>query len=120
MVTQRDGAAAAETLADDAFDLALLDTQLPSRDGFEVLEEIPEERRNAEAWYAIGRVHRLKGDAEASRENLLRAYEADPNRYEVLKALAEVELPVESVERDAVVLAEGGAAGPRILDGAHP
>jgi CheY-like chemotaxis protein len=38
--TRRDGAAAYESLANDAFDLALLDVQLPSRDGFDVLEQI--------------------------------------------------------------------------------
>ncbi len=37
---QQDGQGAFERLADDSFDLALIDVQLPMRDGFEVLEEI--------------------------------------------------------------------------------
>jgi len=57
------------------------------------LLKIPEARRGAEAWYAIGRVQRLQGNAAAAYAALKQAQEKDPGRYEVLHALFLLDAP---------------------------
>jgi len=73
------------------------------------LLKIPEARRGAEAWYALGRVQALQGDAKASYADFLKAQEKEPGRYEVLRALFQVEAPAgrvaESQRRVAAALA---------------
>lgn len=56
------------------------------------LEAIPEERREVEAHYALGRVHTLRGDAEAARRHLDAAWKADPVRPEILRALVDLDV----------------------------
>jgi tetratricopeptide (TPR) repeat protein len=56
------------------------------------LEAIPAEQRDAEANYALGRVQLLLGRAEAGREYLVKAHELEPTRYEVLRALLDLDV----------------------------
>lgn len=58
----------------------------------EELEKIPEEARQAEENYAIGRVYMLKGDRESARRYLLEASDLEPGRPEVLRSLVDLEL----------------------------
>ncbi len=73
------------------------------------LSTIPEEQRDAEAWYALGRVELLRGDLDGGRARLLRAHTLDPTRYEVLRALLDLDVKQgrlgESGERVASALA---------------
>lgn len=61
------------------------------------LEAVPEEQRDAEAWYALGRVELLRGKTDAGRERLMRAYALDPTRYEVLRALLDLDVKQEKL-----------------------
>jgi tetratricopeptide (TPR) repeat protein len=56
------------------------------------LSAIPAEKRDAEAWYALGRVELLRGNLEPGRAHLLRAQELDATRYEVLRALLDLDV----------------------------
>ena len=67
------------------------------------LEAIPEAERGAEAHFALGRVHVLRNDRAKARPEFEAAHAADPGRYEVIRALLDLDvreqrLP-ESVER---------------------
>jgi tetratricopeptide (TPR) repeat protein len=55
--------------------------------GLEMLLAIPETERDAEAHYAIGRIHQIQGDRAAARVALERAAELAPGNSEVLGAL---------------------------------
>ena len=67
------------------------------------LESIPEENRSAEAHYALGRLFSRKRDWEAARHHLLVANDPDSPRYEVLRALFDLDVRegrlAESAER---------------------
>ena len=73
------------------------------------LGAIPEAKRDAEAWYALGRVELLRGDPDAGRAHLLRAQQQDPSRYEVLRALLDLDVKqgkiADSAERIGAALA---------------
>ncbi|MCP3985804.1 MAG: tetratricopeptide repeat protein [bacterium] len=56
------------------------------------LERIDPDERGAEGEYAIGRIHVLLGNREAARRDFLAGYEHAPNRYEILRALLDLEL----------------------------
>jgi tetratricopeptide (TPR) repeat protein len=56
-------------------------------EGLEMLLGIPEEERDAEAHYAIGRIHEIRGEHGAARAELERAAELAPGNAEVLGAL---------------------------------
>jgi tetratricopeptide (TPR) repeat protein len=56
------------------------------------LAGIPEAKRDAEAWYALGRVELLRGKPDAGYAHLLRAQQVDGTRYEVLRALLDLDL----------------------------
>ncbi len=67
------------------------------------LEAIPEESRGAEAHYALGRLFSKKRDWEAARRHLMAAYDPDSPRFEVLRALLDLDVRegrlAESAER---------------------
>jgi tetratricopeptide (TPR) repeat protein len=56
------------------------------------LEAIPVEQRDAEAYYALGRVQLLLNHPDLGRAHLLKAQELDPTRYEVLRALLDLDV----------------------------
>ncbi len=56
------------------------------------LLKIPEERRDAEASYAIGRIRYLEGDRSGAREAFLAAAKLEPERYEILRSLLDLDL----------------------------
>jgi tetratricopeptide (TPR) repeat protein len=56
------------------------------------LTAIPEDKRDAEAWYALGRVELLRSHPDVGRGHLLRAWQLDPTRYEVLRALLDLDV----------------------------
>jgi tetratricopeptide (TPR) repeat protein len=56
------------------------------------LEKIPEAQRDAEANYALGRVQLLLGHPEVGRGFLVKAYELEPGRYEVLRELLNLDI----------------------------
>jgi len=56
------------------------------------LEAIAEPQRDAEAWYALGRVSLLRGDPARARECFQRAQSLDPARYEILRALLDLDV----------------------------
>lgn len=82
------------------------------------LEAIPEDQRGAEAWYALGRVSAVRGDAAAARGHFERAQEKDPARYEVLRALLDLDVKdgrlAESEARVAAAL-EGRPGDARLV-----
>jgi tetratricopeptide (TPR) repeat protein len=69
------------------------------------LEAIPEENRGADAHYALGRVFSQKRDWEAARRHLIAAHDPDSPRFEVLRALFDLDVRegrlAESAERIA-------------------
>ncbi len=56
------------------------------------LESIAADARGAEGEYALGRVHTLLGNPEAARAHFLTADAHEPHRYEILRALLDLEL----------------------------
>ncbi len=62
-----------------------------AEEGLTELLEIPEKVRDAEAWFAIGRVHLFQGRLEAARAAFLAAVEKRPHHPAVLESLLEVE-----------------------------
>jgi tetratricopeptide (TPR) repeat protein len=74
------------------------------------LTKIPEANRDAEAWYALGRVEVLQGDLASGRKHFLAAHELEKQRYEVLRALLDLDVKegrlAESAQRIASALAE--------------
>ncbi len=86
------------------------------------LEGIDPADRGPEGEYALGRIHVLLGNREAARLDFLKAHELSPNRYEILRALLDLELREGdiqgSVERvGAAVEAEPESAKLRQLAG---
>ncbi len=65
------------------------------------LETIPEEDRGAEAHYALGRLFSQKRDWEAARRHLMAAYEPDEPRFEVLRALLDLDVREGRLEESA-------------------
>jgi len=67
------------------------------------LEAIPEENRGPEAHYALGRLFSKQRDWEAARRHLMLAHEPDSPRFEVLRALLDLDVRegrlAESAER---------------------
>jgi tetratricopeptide (TPR) repeat protein len=67
------------------------------------LEVIPEESRDAEAHYALGRLFSKKRDWEAARRHMMAAYDPDSPHFEVLRALLDLDVRegrlAESAER---------------------
>ncbi len=76
------------------------------------LERIPAEDRDAEALYALGRVHTLLGNADAARTHLEQAYEASPTRFEILRALLDSDLRAGNVDASAERVAAAVQAEP--------
>jgi len=74
------------------------------------LLRVPEAQRDAEAWYALGRVEVLKGDLASGRARFLAAHALEKQRYEVLRALLDLDIKegrlAESAERIANALEE--------------
>jgi tetratricopeptide (TPR) repeat protein len=72
------------------------------------LEAIPESERDAEAWYALGRVNLLRGNPPGARPCFEKAQVLDPTRYEVLRALLDLDVKdgrlAESAQRVAAAL----------------
>jgi tetratricopeptide (TPR) repeat protein len=56
------------------------------------LQSIPRADRDSQVLYALGRVHLLRGEREAAREYLLAALEQDPTRYDILRALLQLDV----------------------------
>jgi tetratricopeptide (TPR) repeat protein len=56
------------------------------------LEAIPVAERDAEANYALGRVQLLLNHPDVGREYLVKAQELEPTRYEVLRALLDLDV----------------------------
>ncbi len=73
------------------------------------LEAIPEEKRDDEAHYALGRLFSKQRNWETARYHLTLAYEPESPRYEVLRALFDLDVRegrlVESAERIEAALA---------------
>jgi tetratricopeptide (TPR) repeat protein len=67
------------------------------------LEAIPEEDRGEEAHYALGRLFAKRRDWEAARSHLMMAYDPQSPRFEVLRALLDLDVRegrlAESAER---------------------
>ncbi len=51
------------------------------------LEKIPEGKRDAETYYAFGRIYMAMGKIDPARTNLLRADKDSPNNFEILNTL---------------------------------
>jgi tetratricopeptide (TPR) repeat protein len=84
-------------------------------EGLETLLGIPEAERDAEAHYAIGRIHQIRGDRAAARAELERSAELAPGNSEVLGALLRLDaeegrLPESLARIDAALAATPGDA----------
>jgi tetratricopeptide (TPR) repeat protein len=84
-------------------------------EGLEMLLGIPEGERDAEAHYAIGRIHQIRGDRAAARAELERSAELAPGNSEVLGALLRLDaeegrLPESLARIDAALAATPGDA----------
>jgi tetratricopeptide (TPR) repeat protein len=67
-------------------------------DAAKELSELAEDRRDAEAWYALGRIDLLRGRAAPARASFVKAQQIDPTRYEVLKALLDLDVKENRLE----------------------
>ena len=56
------------------------------------LQQIPEEERNGEVYYALGRIELSRGKLDEARELLLVAQEQMPGQHEILRNLIQVDL----------------------------
>ncbi len=65
------------------------------------LQAIPEENRGAEAYYALGRLYSKKSDWEAARRHLTAAYDPESPRFEVLRALLDLDVREERIAESA-------------------
>jgi tetratricopeptide (TPR) repeat protein len=65
------------------------------------LEAIPEENRDAEAHYALGRLFSKKSDWEAARRHLMAAYDPESPRFEVLQALLDLDVREKRIAESA-------------------
>jgi len=90
-------------------------------EAFAELERIPEESRDVDSWYAIGRLYMAQGKGEQAREALLAANEAAPNMPDILRSLLRIEAAAGQLAvaaqriRDAVV-AEPNSARLALLE----
>jgi tetratricopeptide (TPR) repeat protein len=64
-----------------------------AEEAFAELEVIPDESRDADSWYAMGRLFMAQGKAEEAREALLEANAQRPNMPDILRSLLRVEAP---------------------------
>ena len=74
------------------------------------LERIPASQRNAETWFAVGRLELARGDLAGARRDLLRAHALYPTRFEILRALLRLDVRegrlADSAERIQAALVE--------------
>ena len=81
-------------------------------DALDELVSIPEERRGAEEYFAIGRTYTLLKDHDNARTNLLRAQEFEPARYGILAALLDLDLRDQRLPESAARIANALRAKP--------
>ncbi|MEZ4218784.1 MAG: tetratricopeptide repeat protein [Myxococcota bacterium] len=61
-------------------------------EAFAELSKIPEADRDADSWYAVGRMNMVEGKLDAAREALLRADAGRPNHPDILDALHRIDV----------------------------
>jgi len=70
-------------------------------EAFAELEKIGEAERDADAWYAIGRLHLANRDLDKAQAALVEANKARPNNPDILRSLLRVEAPTGRLELSA-------------------
>jgi CheY-like chemotaxis protein len=110
-----DGRAAADLAAQHAFDVVLMDVQMPEMDGFEATAAIRAHERTTGAHVPIVALtaHAMRGDRERCLDAGMDAYLSKPVRRLELQAVLEALLPsVPSgpVQDTAALAAVGGGA----------
>ena len=99
------GRSALERRPDDSrLRLALAQSLVPlgrSDEALAELEAIPPSQRSSEAFFALGRLRLARGELALARGELMAAYEADPQRLEVLRALLDLDQEEGHLEESA-------------------
>jgi tetratricopeptide (TPR) repeat protein len=81
-------------------------------DALRELRQVPEDRRGAEEEFALGRVYVLKGERDEARRHLLAAAQHEPNRYEILRALLDLDMRDGRLEESSARVQEALRARP--------
>ena len=81
-------------------------------EGASELDSIASDARDAEAFYAMGRIAYLKGDREAARKGYLAAAEIDPYRFEILRSLLDLDLRENRLKESAERVQAAATARP--------
>ena len=81
-------------------------------DALRELELVPPERRGAEEEFALGRVYTLKGETGRAREHLEAAAKHEPHRYEILRALLDLDMREGRLEASSERVRAALAANP--------
>jgi tetratricopeptide (TPR) repeat protein len=61
-------------------------------EAYDEILKLPEDQREGDAWYALGRLEMARGNADEARAALLKANEDRPNHADILRSLYRVEL----------------------------
>ncbi len=70
-------------------------------EGLAELQRIPNERRSAEAYYALGRIYRLQGKTQLARQSFEQALDSRPAQPDILRALLELDHRQDTVKSSA-------------------
>jgi len=90
-----------ENVDDDALRILVAQSLVRERkfdEGLAELNRIPPERRGAEALYAMGRVHRFRGETQLARSLFEQALDQRPGNADLLRALLELDHADGSIE----------------------
>jgi len=83
-----------ENADDDALRILVAQSLVRQRrfdEGLAELQRIPQERRNAEVLYAMGRIHRFQGKDQLARASFEQALEEQPANPDLLRAVLELD-----------------------------
>ena len=87
--------------------------RLGKRDeAFAELERIEEADRDADAWYAIGRLYMAQGNPDAARKALLAADAARPNHADVVRSLLRLDAATGELDASVARIRKAVAADP--------
>jgi tetratricopeptide (TPR) repeat protein len=80
------------------------------------LQAIPEEKRTADVFYALGRLHASKGELDRARSLLLRADEERPNHPDILRTLLGIDRRLGHFDESVARIEKAAKADPSNAD----
>ncbi|MEE3332251.1 MAG: tetratricopeptide repeat protein [Myxococcota bacterium] len=81
-------------------------------EAFEELKKISDDRRDADAWYAIGRLYMVQGKLELASEALSAALVERPNHPDILRSLHRIDVTLGRTDESAARIRAAVAADP--------